>query len=288
VADHEIITRPEWSALAPLAPLVPVITFEGWFVHYVGSADMWRDSLKRFHVPTQAESSALMRALQLDAQSTARGYTDFEYSFAIDPAGRIFEGRGWEFQQAATLHNNAHTWSVVYLGGPDTPLTDEAKAALLWLVQEGARRKPAIAYVKPHSAVYATACPGDLLREYVPFLNDHLHDTGPAPGPAPTPPTPVKAPRNDMLIAAPKWQQTHPSRTPTVGIGDNNTIIARNGAKFVNQKGTSTPVPVQAGAHLVGIFETFDANHVSTGFTVQASKDSSGNPDFHYPWPPKP
>lgn len=150
---------------------------EGWFVHYVGGNVPPN--------PTLDDSAKLVRALQRDAQSTARGYTDFEYSFAVDQAGRIFEGRGWDWESGATYHNNLHSWSVVYLGGPTTPLTDEAKASLHWLVQEGARRKPLITYVKPHSAVFPTACPGDALRAFVHELQDHLHDSNDVAPPTP-------------------------------------------------------------------------------------------------------
>lgn len=144
---------------------------EGWYVHYVGS-DLSA-------TPTLAESEATMRSLQAAAEHGEHGdkYIDFPYSFAIDPMGLIFEGRGWDVQSAATLNNNAHSWSVVYLGGPDTPLTDEAKAALHWLCQEGARRKPLVSFVKPHSAVFATACPGVALTAFTPELQAHLHDS---------------------------------------------------------------------------------------------------------------
>lgn len=142
---------------------------EGWVVHYVGAAHM--------HVnPTCADSQALIRNLQADA--FGRNYVDFEYNFAVDPCGRIFEGRGFNYQSGAngTTSSNAHAWSVVYLGGPDTPLTDNAKAALSWLTQEGARRKAMCNYVRPHRSVVSTACPGDTVAAYVPFLNEHLHD----------------------------------------------------------------------------------------------------------------
>lgn len=144
---------------------------EGWYVHYVGS-DL-------SVAPTLAASEATMRSLQAQAEHGEHGdkYIDFPYSFAVDPSGNIFEGRGWDVQSAATLNNNAHSWSVVYLGGPDTPLTDEGKAALHWLCQEGARRKPLISFVRPHSAVFATACPGDALRAFVPELQARLHDS---------------------------------------------------------------------------------------------------------------
>lgn len=170
MTDHEIITRAEWAAGATHGRFTALVEPAGWFVHYVG-ADMNT-------CPTVAQSAASMRSLQAQAQAGIHGdtYIDFPYNFAVDPCGRIFEGRGFDAQGGATANNNSTSLSVVYLGGPNTPVTPEARDALRWLTQEGARRKPSLVFVQPHSAVYATACPGNELRAFVPELHAHLHD----------------------------------------------------------------------------------------------------------------
>lgn len=278
MAEYEIIPRFEWGAKPPKDPGLSYMTNpDGWVVHYVGGP-MQQD-------PTRAQSTSAVHNLQADAMS--EDYIDIEYNFLIDLNGLIFEGRGWQYKSGAngSSNYNGHAWAVCVLMGLDhgelgyqgvgNQLTQEAKDALSWLTREGVVHSAATSYVKGHRDVYATHCPGDQTYAFVPYLHDHLHTVEPTP-------TPTEV--DDMLIAAPKWQQTKPSRTPTVGLGDNDTIVSRNGARFVDQTGVSTRPPLGAGQHLIGIFETFDANHNSTGFTVQATKDASGNADFHYDW----
>ncbi len=284
MTDFEIIPRAQWGAKPPRPPGLTYMTNpDGWVVHYVGGP-MQQD-------PTYAQSVSAVYNLQQGAFDGDNGevYIDIPYNFLIDLNGRIFEGRGWQYKSGAngSSNYNGHAWAVCVLMGPGdgkpldkNHLTQEAKDALSWLTREGVSHSAATSYVKGHRDVYATHCPGDECYAFVPYLHAHLHDTNPVPVPVP----PNTESEDMTLIAAPKWQQTKPSRTPTVGLGDNNTIVSRNGARFVGQEGVSTPVPVPAGAHLIGIFETFDAAGNKEGFTVQATKDASGNPDFHYPW----
>lgn len=151
----KIISRAEWGALP--AKLVNAFTqVYGWVLHWVGGSHM-------NPAPTLAQSCQLMRNLQVDAFN--RGYNDFEYNFAVDPCGRIFEGRGWLNRSGANgnIASNAGDWSVVYLAGPGVPYTAAAREALLWLTKEGQRRVAVVGYVKPHRAVQgvSTDCPGN-------------------------------------------------------------------------------------------------------------------------------
>lgn len=209
---YKIISRADWGAAPSASPLTPMTFVAGWYVHYVGS-DLPLE-------PTQDESAHVLRGIQAQALGGIRGehYVDIEYSFGLDPMGRIFELRGWDVQSAATLNNNAHSWSVVYLGGPDTPLTDEARAALHWLVQTGAARKPLISYVRPHSAVFATACPGDTLRTFIPELQAHLHDSNTV-----APPT-VDWTKLAALVAWAASVRSHPLHKGDV---DDDVVLAK-------------------------------------------------------------
>lgn len=181
MADHEIIPRNEWSARLPKAPLTPMTNPDGWVVHYVGGPCP--------QDPTLQQSKALVYNLQGDAMADAKeGYIDIEYSFLIDLNGRIFEGRGFANKSGAngSSNYNGHAWAVCVLMGPGdgkatdrNHLTQEAKDALLWLTQEGARRNAAVSYVKGHRDVFPTHCPGDELYAFVPQLQAHLHDPEP-------------------------------------------------------------------------------------------------------------
>jgi hypothetical protein len=185
MGNYQIVTRAEWGAAPPKAPLSPMTQPDGWVVHYVGALCP--------QDPTLQVSEALCRQLQADAfANTKEGYIDIPYSFQIDLNGRIFEGRGFDNKSAAngSTNYNAHAWAVCVLMGPaageagavkGNVLTTKAKDALTWLTQEGARRRAAVSYVKGHRDVYATHCPGDQTYAYVPTLNAHLHDPQVAP-----------------------------------------------------------------------------------------------------------
>lgn len=162
-----IISRQEWGARSAKERNPFQVPIRSWFVHWVGSHDMHQH-------PTLEQSKQLMRSLQEDAMD--EGYDDFEYNFAVDPEGRIFEGRGFVVQGGATLHNNTDSWAVVYLAGPGTELTDKAIGAITSLTQEGHRRQSTCIQVRPHSAVFATQCPGDELRAHCSLWTQHLTD----------------------------------------------------------------------------------------------------------------
>ena len=171
----EIISRTAIPLLPPKSTQ-PMGSVEGWVVHWVGGAHLNPS-------PTLGESRQLMQSLQQDA--FARGYIDFQYNFAVDPAGRIFEGRGWGVKNGAngTTSSNAHAWAVVTLDGPGVPLTSDAQQALMWLIQQGAQKFGSVSYVKPHRSVpnVATQCPGDERATFCFTLQQHMHDTAPIP-----------------------------------------------------------------------------------------------------------
>lgn len=195
----DIQSRASWGAVEPKSR-TPMTSPEGWITHWVGAPNM-------NPVPTLAQSQALMRGLQSQAMKGLHGdvYVDFEYNFAVDPLGRIFEGRGWLVQSGAngTIGYNAHAWSVVYLAGPGVPLTAAAKEALLWLTQTGAKRSGAVSYVTAHRAVrgVSSVCPGDELATYSVYLNAHLHDATVAPPAAP----PKEKPMYDPPLKIKSW-----------------------------------------------------------------------------------
>ena len=198
-----VISRATWGA-APPKETVPIGTVLGWVVHWVGGDRMNA-------APTLNQSLALMLSLQAAAFRGLHGdvYFDIEYNFAIDPAGRIFEGRGWGIESGAngTSDANGHYLSVVYLAGPGVPLTAAAKNAFLWLTQEGARRYPTCEAVIPHDRVPSdsTGCPGPDLTPYSSTLAAHLHDK-----PAPSTPKvrPMFSPPLDMKPWAAAWRDS--------------------------------------------------------------------------------
>ena len=215
----EIIPRSEVPLAPPTAALTPMTQPDGWVVHYVGAVYP--------PTPTITQGKAQWARLQQGAFDGDNGetYIDIPYNFGIDLAGRIYEGRGWQFKGAAngSTNYNAHAWSVCVMCGPGQAISDVVKAALSWLTQEGARRVAAVSYVKGHRDVYATACPGDPLYAYVPHLNAHLHD-----------PQNVPHVDWDAIAKLVKWQQRCKARPLTRGMNNPdvrvmNDLLAAHG-----------------------------------------------------------
>lgn len=192
----EYFSRAEIGLVPPTAPYTPLLNPAGLIEHWVGSGGMPA-------APSFAQSQQLMKGLQQQALAGVHGdhYIDFEYNWAYDPCGRIFEGRGWDRCSGAngTTDSNAHYYAVVYLAGPGVPLTPSARTASLQICQEAARRHASIQTVGPHRGVpgVSTACPGDEVAAACPSWQANLR--------APVaPPAPKVAPMyNPPLVVPP-------------------------------------------------------------------------------------
>jgi hypothetical protein len=148
----KVISRNKWDALPPKAtPRKMVSTTDGFFLHHtVGGAPS-----------TVAEERQEMRNLQQTA--FARGFNDISYSFVVFPSGRIYEGRGKNIEGAHTYGYNDTAYGVAAAGNYDRSKPTKAMIeSLKWLRRTYLRvgSKP----IRPHSSVYATACPGQFLR----------------------------------------------------------------------------------------------------------------------------
>jgi hypothetical protein len=157
---------------------------DGWVVHWVGGMCA--------QAPSFDESKATWQQIQRESMAgIVRGdghidkYIDIPYSFGVDLAGRILEGRGLANKSAAngSLNYNAHAWAVCVLSGPGNQLTSQAINSVRLLTQESAGSNAAVSYVKGHRDVYSTACPGDEAYGQCPSWQSTLH-AAPAPSPA--------------------------------------------------------------------------------------------------------
>jgi hypothetical protein len=144
-----------WPATA--AGYAPCKT--GLVVHYDGSnqglakkphdkcREYWRNT-RRFHM------------------SSARGWLDIGYSFAVCPHGYVFEGRGWQRSQAAQPGGNTTWTSCTFMSGPDEAPTEKQITAFkelrAWL-----RGKGLGSAVRGHRDFISTSCPGGKLYTLV-------------------------------------------------------------------------------------------------------------------------
>ena len=146
----KVIPREVWNAGPDVADKMGT-PIEGLFVHHtVGGAPR-----------TRRGERAEMRNLQAVARS--RGFVDISYSFVVFPSGRIYEGRGKHREGAHTLGFNDTAYAASCAGNYDASRpSDKMIAALRWLRRDYLNLKDRP--LRPHSAVYGTACPGRYLR----------------------------------------------------------------------------------------------------------------------------
>lgn len=152
VIKRRVIKRAEWGAGAPKQSPSPMSnTSEGIFVHH---------TVSNGGKMSPAEERAEMRNLQHIAW--ARGFNDISYSFIIFQSGRIYEGRGRGIEGAHTLGYNDTAYGVAAAGNYETAQPSKAMVkSYRWLRDHlKLRGRP----IRPHSSVYATACPGKNLR----------------------------------------------------------------------------------------------------------------------------
>lgn len=157
--DTVVIPRNQ-AALADPRHVSRMETSQGIVVHWsAGSTSASRD-----------ESALLVRAIQ--RAHMAKGWDDIGYSFLVDDAGNVFEGRGWGVVGAHTRGLNDTYHGVCWLGGrtPSDAPSEMAVEALRTLVAQHTAHYGATT-VTTHRDNAATACPGNALARIARELN---------------------------------------------------------------------------------------------------------------------
>lgn len=153
-----IVSRSKWGAAKPRG--VDRVRWIGANlkirVHHTA------DSGPGAHANRKAEREYMQR-IQSFHQHT-RGWADIGYSYVIMPSGVVYVGRGWGVRGSHTLNHNSDV-GVCFAGTfTEKPPTIAAQIAFWQLKRRlklrGARGLEAI----PHSATFATACPGNALK----------------------------------------------------------------------------------------------------------------------------
>lgn len=151
--SHEVVSRSEWGA-PPMSTAPMSNANDGVFVHHTvaGSPGTVEGEKAEMH--------------NLDRIARSRGFAGISYSYVIFQSGRIYEGRGKGVEGAHTIGYNDTSYGVAAAGNYEEATPTKAMIdAYRWLRRDylGLGSKP----VRPHSAVYATACPGKNLRAYI-------------------------------------------------------------------------------------------------------------------------
>ena len=239
----KIISRAEIGLLPP-KEVSHQLTPKGWVLHWVGGTGMAQSM-------TENQAKSLIRSLQQDAFQ--KGYSDVQYSFFVDPAGRVYEGRGWTVRSGAngTSLSNGTLWAVCFLGGPGVRYTPEARQGLLSLCREGMGRVAQATSVTAHRAVQgvSTACPGNEGATVAAWLTAALH----------APPVPTVPEEDDVTIVAQPKPPALNGRTPTArAVPKLGVVLLENGARLSGDKPSGKNFTwrhpqVPANATLIGI-----------------------------------
>lgn len=160
----DIITRADWGAKPPKDRPFTLDSFTaGWFWHWNGP-------------PSKLTAGSTVKQVATFLQGVQRyhqrdmAWNDIAYSFAIDPAARVYELRGWGVAGAHTQGYNSRSMAIFFaIGEGEHPTKDMIEAAE-WLMRDGLAMGYSNQLVRPHSMVADethTSCPGDDLRAYL-------------------------------------------------------------------------------------------------------------------------
>ena len=136
-----------------------------------------------------------------DYHTGHNGWADVGYAYGVDRFGNVMVGRG-RYRQLAHASGYNRSWvGVAYMGGHDSDVTPEGKAAILGLWQWLRSAEGGMTNLRRrngHRDLGATSCPGDRLHRWV-------HDGMPAPNlasdPQPDEAQPDGADAPDWIVA---------------------------------------------------------------------------------------
>lgn len=164
----EMITRDEWGARGRNGT-----TYHGTRNDYKGivghhTAGSFPETIR--------ESMADLRAIQA-FHMDGKGWTDFAYNVAVDGGGRLYEGRGFSYQNGANFGTiegvsaNSNTISIVYLGNTERhPFTVEAAATISRFkdyLETPVSACPGGCGLWGHRDVSPTTCPGSKMYAFI-------------------------------------------------------------------------------------------------------------------------
>lgn len=149
-----IIPRAEWGARHPRGfRAAPLPADEVWLHHSV--------TLAPDLVPPYDDDFAAVRTLERIGQDRFGG--GISYTFAVTPAGLIFEGHGVDRQGAHTANHNVRGRGIVLVGDYERNRpTPQMVDAVAWLLRHGHERGwwKAPRLNGGHRDTKATVCPG--------------------------------------------------------------------------------------------------------------------------------
>lgn len=150
-----IITRSQWGAVPPRTGIATVhLSHRSEFmVHHSGA--------------NAGQSVAAIQHYCMHAKPNGKpGYKDIDYNFLVrGTTGDIYEGRGWRSVGSHCVGHNTSALGVCVIGLDN--LSDQAKVSLRWLYATAVRLAGHHLTPLVHGDVWATDCPGTVIRSWV-------------------------------------------------------------------------------------------------------------------------
>lgn len=153
----EAIVRTRWAQFGPNESLADAM-------QPVRHITVHHDGMDAFRASSQGAAADRLEAIR--RVHVSKGWADIGYHYAIDPAGRIWEGRPLELQGAHVKARNEGNLGIVMLGNFELQRpTGEALGALTSLIGfEMHRHRLAVGSIYTHREWAPTACPGANLQ----------------------------------------------------------------------------------------------------------------------------
>jgi len=157
--SNGIIRRSAWAK----GPIVPSLMNRMLPVRYITA----HHTALRFTDSSERGTAAMMERIRLGHRD--RNFGDIGYHFAIDRAGRVWEGRQLSWQGAHVANKNEGNIGIVCLGNFDeqTPSSAQMDALKRFTAQLMRTYNVPVSRVKTHQEWAPTRCPGTSLQRYM-------------------------------------------------------------------------------------------------------------------------
>jgi hypothetical protein len=154
-----IIRRSVWAKAQPVPSLMNrMLPVRYITVHHTAL---------RFADSSESATAAMMERIRLGHRD--RNFGDIGYHFAVDRAGRVWEGRPLNWQGAHVAKKNEGNLGIVALGNFDeqSPSSAQVDALRRFMAQAMRTYNVPVSRVKTHQEWAATRCPGTQLQRYM-------------------------------------------------------------------------------------------------------------------------
>ncbi|HIN09258.1 MAG TPA: N-acetylmuramoyl-L-alanine amidase [Phycisphaerales bacterium] len=154
------ISRSRWAKGPPIPKNMKIMQP----VKYI---TIHHDGMTLFTTTSLPLAEARLEKIRKDhLQRNGGRWGDIGYHFAIDPAGRLWEGRSLRWQGAHVLASNEGNIGVVVLGNYNRQILNRAQSlriesTIRWLMK---KYNVPVSRVKTHKEWAATDCPGKSLQ----------------------------------------------------------------------------------------------------------------------------